>query len=360
MKINNHFILFKALVGSHSYGTNIPGSDLDYKGIFIQSPEDVLINGYLPQLEVNKDEVYFELGRFLELCESANPSVLELLYTPEDCIIYQHDLWKQILNVRQKFITKKCRYSFGGYAIAQIRKATGLSKKINWESEKKIRKRLMEFCYLHIKGKSVPFIKWLIENKIKQKHLALIKLENMRDCYSMYHVPNLKVNGIVSSNESNDIVLSKLPKEITDNETPYLFYFNKDAYSIHCREYKEYSDWLKNRNVLRYTNLEEHGQLIDGKNLLHCVRLLEVALEIPVDKRINVRRPNADFLKNIRFGKYNLKSIISACESKIESLDSAFNDSDLPLFYDREEVKKLEIGIRQEFYNLKNKQDVAY
>ncbi len=43
-------IIFKALVGSHSYGTNIEGSDKDFKGIFIQSPEDCLEKGYCQQI----------------------------------------------------------------------------------------------------------------------------------------------------------------------------------------------------------------------------------------------------------------------------------------------------------------------
>ena len=60
MEIRGNKIIFKALVGSHSYGTNIEGSDMDYKGVFIQRPEDVLEFGYTEQIDVTKDEVHSE------------------------------------------------------------------------------------------------------------------------------------------------------------------------------------------------------------------------------------------------------------------------------------------------------------
>jgi predicted nucleotidyltransferase len=96
MKIRDHQIIFKAIVGSHSYGTNVEGSDIDFKGVYIQTPKSVLYDGYVPQIEVGKDETYYEVRRFLELCETANPTVLELLYSPEDCIIYEHPVFKLI------------------------------------------------------------------------------------------------------------------------------------------------------------------------------------------------------------------------------------------------------------------------
>lgn len=49
-------IIFKAKVGSHAYGTNVEGSDEDFKGVYIQSPEDILEHGYQEQFSLNKDE----------------------------------------------------------------------------------------------------------------------------------------------------------------------------------------------------------------------------------------------------------------------------------------------------------------
>jgi len=79
MKIQGHIILFKTIVGSQSYGTNVEGSDIDYKGVFIQDPYDKYMNGYRDELTVNKDEKYFELEKFLLACSTGNPTLLELL-----------------------------------------------------------------------------------------------------------------------------------------------------------------------------------------------------------------------------------------------------------------------------------------
>src|SRR5688572_31031736 len=112
-------VIFGAIVGSHAYGTNVEGSDIDRKWVYVQSPMDLFINGYRQQVEIGKDEVAFELSRFLELAKKANPTVLELMFTPDDCVIYEHPTWSLIRNLRKQFLTKECRWSFVGYAISQ-------------------------------------------------------------------------------------------------------------------------------------------------------------------------------------------------------------------------------------------------
>ncbi len=62
--------IFKAIVGSQSYGTSIPTSDVDYKGIFLASQEDLNGFTYKEQIEVGKDECYYEIRRFLQLAQS--------------------------------------------------------------------------------------------------------------------------------------------------------------------------------------------------------------------------------------------------------------------------------------------------
>ena len=49
-------IIFKVLCGSHAHGTNIPESDMDYKGVCLQAPESVLLLGYQQQVEINADD----------------------------------------------------------------------------------------------------------------------------------------------------------------------------------------------------------------------------------------------------------------------------------------------------------------
>ncbi len=153
--------LYLVIRGSHAYGTNIETSDTDYAGVFIQSMDDILGNSYKEQInDDTNDIVIYEVRRFLELLGSNNPTVLELLNTPEDCVIYKDPTFDMILNNRENFITKICAKSFGGYAKQQIQKAKGQDKKQNWEKDKVTRKDVLDFVYV-IEGEttltSCPF-----------------------------------------------------------------------------------------------------------------------------------------------------------------------------------------------------------
>ena len=115
-------IIFKAIVGSRAYGTNIETSDTDFKGIYIQPNEDHLCFRYKEQVGAGKDETYYEVKRFLQLAKSANPTILEMLFMDEDSIVVNSIEFDLIRSHRHKFLTKKCAMSFGGYAVAQIKK----------------------------------------------------------------------------------------------------------------------------------------------------------------------------------------------------------------------------------------------
>ena len=128
-----NLLIMKCVAGSHMYGTNTSTSDEDLRGIFIVPPETWL-DMTPPVYEVsenNQDKKYYELRRFLDLIQSANPSLIELLYVPEDCLLYKHPVYELLQENASIFITKKCYYSYSSYAFAQIKKARGKNKKVH-------------------------------------------------------------------------------------------------------------------------------------------------------------------------------------------------------------------------------------
>lgn len=331
--------IFKAIVGSQAYGTSTPTSDVDYKGVYVQDVNEILTFAYREQVDVNKDECHYEVRRFLQLLKSANPTMLELLYSPEDCIIQTTKQFQLIVEQRDKFLTKRCLNAFGGYAVMQIKKARGLDKKMNWEMARVERKTPMDFCYVYVDGKSVPIEKWLAKEKMKQEHCGLVALNHFRDCYALYYdysaaygkeynrpTNPLGFHGIIME-KSNELRLSSVPK---DMEPQAVISYNKDGYSSHCKDYKEYQDWLNKRNTQRYVDNQTHGQKIDGKNMLHCRRLLDMAIEIAETGTITVRRPNADYLLKIRRGEVPLPEIIETAEADLLRLNELFAKSNLP------------------------------
>jgi hypothetical protein len=147
--------------------------------------------------------------------------------------------------------------------------------------------------------------------------------------------------------ESNALRLSSIPKW----EEPICnIIYNKDGYTAHCKDYKSYQEWLENRNEQRWVDVQSHGQKIDGKNMMHCKRLLEMAAEIGQGKGIIVRRPNADELLAIRRGEVDLAFLLEDAEKKIKELDSIFENSSLPETIDQELVHSILVEIRKKFY----------
>ena len=377
--------LYLVIRGSHAYGTNLPSSDTDYSGVFVQNLDSILGMSCVDQINDDKNDiVIYELRRFLELLAKNNPTVLELLNTPEDCVIYKHPLFDKILENKDNLLTKICANSFGGYAKEQISKAKGQNKKQNWEKDKVTRKDVLDFCYVIEGEKSIPWKVWNEDFQYDEKFIGIVNVPNARDIYAVYFdeiahmcfsesVPEnvresakylrkeselsmgfgykglIKTGEGATSAESNQLRLSSIPK----GEIPIcIITYNKDGYTQHCNDYKSYQTWLDQRNEQRWVDVESHGQKIDGKNMMHCRRLMDMAREIAEGKGIVVRRPNAQELIDIRQGKVDLQTLIDHVESEIKEIDLLYKNSTLPDKVDMNLVEQILINIRKEIYNL--------
>ncbi len=377
--------LYLVVRGSHAYGTNLPTSDTDYAGVFVQDLDSILGMSYVEQVnDDNNDIVIYELRRFLELLAKNNPTILELLNTPEDCVIYKHPAFDVIFENRDKFLTKVCSQSFGGYAVAQIKKAKGQDKKQNWEKDKVTRKEVLDFVYVIEGEKSIPWKDWSRNKLVEEKFCGVVNVPNARDTYALFYdmdahmafseliteetrelVKNtrkesglpmglgfkglIKVDEGQNAGESNALRLSSIPKGL---KPICNIIYNKDGYTQHCKDYKSYQTWLEERNEQRWVDVQSHGQKIDGKNMMHCRRLMDMAREIAEGKGIVVRRPNAQELIDIRQGKVDLQSLIGHVESEINAVDDLYKNSTLPDSVDTKLVELILINTRKKIYNL--------
>jgi hypothetical protein len=354
--MKNKNLIFSCIVGSQAYGTATPTSDIDKKGVYVQPTDEVVSFKYQEQVEVGKDECYYEIRRFLQLLQSANPTMLELLYSSEDCVLTTSPAFQLIINNRDKFLTQKCLNSFGGYAVAQIKKAKGLNKKMNWEKEKVARKTPIDFCYIYEEGKTKPVIQWLKEEKYDQKWCGLVALDHFKDCYALYYDHSSHYGEIgnrtyeplgfhgIQLDDSNAMRLSSVPKYMKPEA---IMHYDKDWYTVHCKDFREYNVWLENRNTQRYVDIKGHNQQIDGKNILHCRRLLDTAIEIATEHTLKVRRPNAEYLLKIRKGEVPIQEIIDQAEEDLKGLDALYAKSGLPKDVDSEFVNDLLLEVRK-------------
>lgn len=342
-----NLIILECISGSKAYGLDTETSDTDIKGVFILPKNEYYGLNYIPQISNDtNDIIFYEFGRFMELLSVNNPNILELLNTPSHAIIYKHPYLDGINS--DMVLSKLCEKSFGQFALSQIKKAKGLKKKIV-NPVRKDRKNILSFCYINYEQGSIPISKFFEIKKWKQENCGLIKVANMKDIYGLYYSnDNHFFNGIIRSESANDICLSSIPKGL---QQECILYFNREGYSLYCKEYKEYWEWVENRNEDRYTNTQNHGKGYDAKNMMHVFRLLDMACEIGKDNKINVHRRNREFLLEIKAGKYEYEELLQMAEQKQHEMEQAFKHSSLPMTPNMELINQMTYNIRDRFYN---------
>lgn len=345
---SQNLILFEVISGSKSFGLNTPTSDTDIKGVYYLPKEKFFGLDYIPQIsnETN-DEVYYEIGRFTELLLKNNPNILEILASPEDCILYRHPLMEHLQ--LENFLSKLCKDSFAGYAVTQIKKARGLNKKIvNPLSKEK--KSLLDFCYVLEGYKTVSALEFLQQNNVKQEQIGLVDLPNSKGMFAMFYdqEKTLGYKGIIQKESSNEVSLSSVPKN--EKLIGYLS-CNQDGYSKYCKEYTEYWNWIEKRNEDRYNTNQQHGKNYDSKNMMHTIRLLQTAEQILSTGKLNIRVSNREELLDIKAGNREYEDLLEMADNLIASIEKHYQTSVLPERPDEAKAIQTLIQIREQLYS---------
>jgi predicted nucleotidyltransferase len=135
---------YLAIVGSESYGANLPGtSDQDLQGFCIPPKSDVFphLRGEIPGfgtpqkqfeywehhhvLDVNKREFdvsVYSIVKFFHLAMQNNPNILDILCVPDNCVKHITGVGQLVRDNRRMFFHAGCFDKFRGYASAQMAK----------------------------------------------------------------------------------------------------------------------------------------------------------------------------------------------------------------------------------------------
>lgn len=374
-------LLFEYTRGSTAYNLNTPESDVDTGGIFLAEPfEYCILNPTVQVSDKKHDTTWYELSEFVRLLKKSNPTVLEALFVPDDCIHYMHPLFKELRDNRDKVLSKEIFNPFYGYAKQQVVKARGLNKKIVNPIER--RKTILEFCYTFRKQGSYTIEEWSKEYDLPLQYFGLVNIPNMHNMFGAYYdwvlyfkehitrIDNMfieqpstednkllsllntvyKLNltnnsvglymfnkwlseqkvqnyyGLLKNDSSTQLHLSPVAK----GEVPLLYIsYNEDGFISHCRRYKEYQEWVQKRNPVRYaSNLNKN---YDSKNIMHCFRLIHMCKEILLGQGFNVKRTeDREFLMNIRNHKFEYDDLIAQLDTEVKEIEEAYKISTLP------------------------------
>ena len=340
---SNNCIL-KVVAGSHAYGTNIEGSDFDERGIFCDISERVVLPfEKIEQVKLEKeDTVYYELSKYMSLLLTQNPNILELIWTEKEDILFKNEMGDLLINNREHFLSKKVSDTYVGYALSQLKRIKGHNK---WLNNPQPIKEPRQEDYISIVWNFTDIKEQ--NKKISNHNLVAIALnDNHFALWDNDKIKRQPKNWI--DNKGNPIIISKeeLASYNTKNVSPDLIVkINKNVYNEAHDNWKSYWHWKKNRNEKRSALEEKFGY--DVKHAMHLIRLLRSGIDILEKGIVPVKRNDAQYLLDIRFGKYSYEQIIQESEdlkSKVQYLSQRTFLPDMPNM-------KLAKEIMMEIYN---------
>lgn len=344
------------LAGSHGYGLNRPSSDFDYRGVFIALKRYYLGFDRIEQkdsgwdepgifsfLDNNKDTVIYELKKVLPLLAGANPNVLELLWLnkyPVLTAVGQH-----LINHRQLFLSKKVKYTYSGYAFAQIKK---METHRRWLLHPPRKKPLPEDFGIRdeaplTKDELNAFLEYLY-------NLIRGKIEFLEEAEQLYQLltADIDFKGMLKQHPLVDVTLPYTQQQ-TNSRGDFIRLLQKSQkYQVALREWQAYLSWQKNRNPTRAEMERRSG--FDLKHGMHCIRLLRSGLEILREAKVMVDRQeagDADELKAILKGEYAYEQVMKMADELVAQMDVVYAQSTLPYSPDLDRINQLCIELVQ-------------
>lgn len=196
-RLGNRIILM-GLGGSYAYGTNNENSDIDFRGVTLNLPSDLLGLTEFEQYEdTNTDTVIYSFNKMVKLLLECNPNTIELLGLNDSQYLIKTELGQKLLDNRQLFLSKRAAKSFGGYANAQLRRLQNAIARDSMPQQEKerhiynsVKNALEDFArkndmfdkgtiHIYIDKSDNPKLETEIFIDAKYTHLPLRDYENM-------------------------------------------------------------------------------------------------------------------------------------------------------------------------------------
>ena len=308
-------ICYLTLGGSHAYGTNVEGSDVDIRGIALNSKQEILLGRDFEQVvNTDTDTTIYSFKKIVGLLQNVNPNTIETLYTDPSHILYMSEAGKILRDNRDIFLSKKCVYSFGGYANQQLRRLVNKSARLVSQAERE------EHIMNSIRCASYFF---------KEKYF-----EFEEDAIKLF---------------LDDSLSEDMEKEIFMNIT-LKHYPLRDWKAM----WAEMSNIVKDYDKIGHRNSNAIGRGKLAKHMMHLVRLYLMCFDILEGKELTTYRVNEhDFLMSIREGIYldeneqplpEFMKLVDEYERKLQRLAETTMLPDVP---DYDKINKMMADVHE-------------
>jgi len=345
--------IFLTRYGSHAYGTAIVTSDEDFRGICVPPKEYYLsfFKNFEQAESKDPDLTVFDIKKFFKLAVDNNPNVLELLFIDPSDYLITTPYGDLLIKHRNKFLSKKCRYTMSGYAHAQMKRILTHRKWLmNPQENKPLRSDFGLTENLQIPKNQLEASFASITKRIES--WLLNELEDLdpatKQCVKNEFISKLLELTKWGIEEQKDKTFVAAAKSL-GYETNFIEYIDKEhRYNQKLREWKQYQEWKINRNKVRSEMEAKYS--MDTKHCMHIVRLMRSCKELLSTGQLLVRRPDAAELLSIRNGAWTFEQLYSWFEQQDAEINELMAKSVLPHKPDSKFLEQLCQQIVEDFY----------
>jgi predicted nucleotidyltransferase len=336
--------IFLCLAGSKAYGTDTPESDTDIRGVCIPRDPAYYIGMGLKSFEQSDkgwddDRCIYDLRKAINLMADGNPNMVDLLFTDERHWLQCNREWSEVIAHREKFLSKRMRFTYGGYAFAQLKRIQRHRGYLMNPPKKKPERSDYKLPDRKVIGKEdIGAIQWLLANFLKNT----VQYMNFSQQAKAELDEHANYIGTVQSNLSGELTeqhWSVIQKALDASDEFIAFMMREKSYLNELEEWNSYESWKNTRNDKRQALEAKFGY--DTKHASHLVRLMRMGMEILETGKVHVFREDREELKAIRNGAWTYEEVVDYADKCEERLNELYKTSKLPHNPDRHFLDKL-------------------
>lgn len=332
-----------AVHGSHAYGTSLPTSDTDLKGVAV--PPRSYFLGFADRFEQaeshDPDMVIYDVRKFCALAADCNPNIIEVLWSDESDYRLLTPGGRLLVEHRADFLSKKARHTFAGYAHAQLKRIrTHYRWLTNPPASPPTRADMGLPERTVIPADQLMAAQAAITKRLDQWNTNFL---DGLDPATRIEVMAKMTEVLTEIGVNSDSQWSNAARSVGYDANFIRLLDLERQYGCRHKEWDQYQNWKATRNAARADLESKHGY--DTKHGMHLVRLMRMCREILTLGRVIVKRPDRDELLAIRAGEWPYERLVEWAEREDRAMEDLYKSSTLPKCPDRAALDRLCITI---------------
>ena len=252
-------------------------------------------------------------------------------------IVHISKLGEELLAHKNDFLSKRAKYSFAGYAIAQLKRIKTHRKHIlNPPSKAPDRRDFGLKPSPEVSGDQLAAITASIQKELDKINFNFI--DHLDDSVK-YEIKSQMLSILSDYQIDKDKQWLSCANKIGLDDNFIEILFKERQFFNAKKEWDQYINWKNTRNKARY-ELEEKFKF-DTKHGLHLIRLLRMCKEILESGKVIVKRPDAKELLEIRNGLWSYDKLLLEAEKLEKEIEEAFVKSKLPNIPNKQKLDDL-------------------